>query len=52
MANKFTRYLGQFFGLDSISGIGQLGGVLGGLANPKGGMGDYQHASRLFLDDS
>ena len=52
MANKFTRYLGQFFGLDSISGIGQLGGVLGGLANPKGGMGDYQHASRLFIDDS
>lgn len=52
MANKFTRYLGQFFGLDSISGIGQLGGVIGGLANPKGGMGDYQHASRLFIDDS
>jgi len=37
MANKFTRFLG---------GVGE------GLTRPKGGMGDFRHASRLFLDDT
>lgn len=37
MANKFTRF---------------LGGVLEGLTKPKGGMGDWRHASRLFIDDT
>jgi hypothetical protein len=37
MANKFTRFLG---------GVGE------GLINPKGGMGDFRHASRLFVDDT
>jgi hypothetical protein len=37
MANKFTRFLG---------GVGE------GLLNPKGGMGDFRHASRLFIDDT
>jgi hypothetical protein len=37
MANKFTRYLGSF---------------IKGLTNPKGLVGDYRHASRLFVDDT
>jgi hypothetical protein len=37
MANKFTRFLG---------GVGE------GLTRPKGGMGDFRHASRLFIDDT
>lgn len=37
MANKFTRFL---------TGVGQ------GLTNPKGIVGSYQHASRLFIDDT
>lgn len=41
MANKFTKYLTEFGN-----------GFLEGAINPKGGMGDYRHASRLFLDDS
>lgn len=41
MANKFTRYLSDFGS-----------GLISGATNPKGGMGDYQHASRLFLVDS
>jgi hypothetical protein len=35
--NKFTRFL---------TGLGQ------GLTNPKGDMGDFQHASRLFVDNT
>jgi hypothetical protein len=41
MANKFTRYLTQF-----ATGVGT------GLTNPKGIMGNFQHASRLFIDDT
>jgi hypothetical protein len=41
MANKFTRYLGQFGA-----------GFLGGAVNPKGSMGNWQHASRVFIDDT
>ena len=37
MANKFTRFLG---------GVGE------GLLKPKGNMGDWRHATRLFLDDT
>ena len=37
MANKFTRF---------------LTGVVNGLTNPKGLVGNYQHATRLFLDNS
>jgi hypothetical protein len=37
MANKFTRFL---------NGVGE------GLTKPKGNMGDFRHASRLFLDDT
>jgi hypothetical protein len=37
MANKFTRFLG---------GVGE------GLTRPKGNMGDWRHASRLFIDDT
>ncbi len=38
MANKFVRYLTQ--------------GFFGGLTNPKGMMGNWQHATRLFVDDT
>lgn len=41
MANKFTRYLSQFGA-----------GVLQGLTNPKGIVGNWQHATRLFVDDT
>jgi hypothetical protein len=41
MANKFTRYLGNF-----------AGGVLRGATNPKGIVGNWQHATRLFIDDT
>lgn len=41
MANKFTRYLTDF-----------AAGVGAGLLNPKGIMGNFQHASRLFIDDT
>ena len=37
MANKFTRFL---------TGVGQ------GLTNPKGVWGNWQHATRLFIDDT
>lgn len=37
MANKFTRFL---------QGVGS------GLINPKGGLGDWTHASRLFVGDT
>jgi len=37
MANKFTRYLGSF---------------VSGLTNPKGIVGNYRHATRLFVDDT
>ena len=37
MANKFTAFL---------SGVGQ------GLTNPKGGLADWRHATRLFIDDT
>lgn len=37
MANKFTRFL---------QGVGD------GLTNPKGVMGDWRHASKLFIDDT
>lgn len=38
MANKFIRYLTQ--------------GFVGGVTNPKGNMGNWQHATRLFVDDT
>jgi hypothetical protein len=37
MANKFTRYLGSF---------------VSGLTNPKGIVGNWRHATRLFIDDT
>jgi len=37
MANKFTRFLTDVFS---------------GLTNPKGIVGNYQHATRLFVDDT
>lgn len=37
MANKFTRF---------------LNGFTTGLTNPKGIMGDWRHATRLFIDDT
>jgi hypothetical protein len=43
MANKFTRFLGS---------LGQGTGLLGGLTNPKGGMSDWRHGRRLFIDDT
>ncbi len=41
MANKFTRYLGEFGS-----------GLLGGVTNPKGLVGNWQHATRIFVDDT
>lgn len=41
MANKFTRYLTNF-----ATGVGE------GVINPKGIMGNFQHGSRLFIDDT
>jgi hypothetical protein len=41
MANKFTRYL---------SGFGN--GLASGLTNPKGDMGNWRHATRLFVDNT
>ncbi len=45
MANKFTRYLlgdGNFFS-----------GLAGGILKPKGiGPANWQHASRVFVDDT
>lgn len=41
MANKFTRYLTE-----------AASGFVSGLTNPKGNMGDFRHASRLFIDDT
>ena len=38
MANKFIKYLTQ--------------GAVGGFLNPKGLMGNWQHASRVFVDDT
>jgi len=47
MANKFTRFLS---GQGGSSAVGRfVSGVLGGLTNPKGGLADYRHASKLFL---
>jgi len=37
MANKFNKFLGD---------------VLRGFLDPKGNLGDYQHASRLYVDDT
>lgn len=37
MANKFTAFLDNFFG---------------GVTNPKGNLGDFQHAQRLYIDDA
>ena len=37
MANKFTQFLDNFFG---------------GVTNPKGTLGDFQHAQRLYIDDA
>jgi hypothetical protein len=37
MANKFSAYLGDF---------------LSGYLNPKGNLADYQHAARLYIDDT
>ena len=41
MANKFTRYL---------TGFGT--GLANGLMNPKGNMGNWRHATRLFVDNT
>ena len=41
MANKFTRYL---------TGFGE--GLATGLINPKGDMGNWRHATRLFVDNT
>jgi hypothetical protein len=41
MANKFTRYL---------SGFGN--GLVAGVTNPKGNMGNWRHATRLFVDNT
>ena len=41
MANKYTRYL---------SDVGK--GIFNGLTNPKGIVGNWQHATRLFIDDT
>jgi len=44
MANKFTRYLlgdGNFFQ-----------GLVGGILKPKGNMANWQHATRIFVDDT
>jgi hypothetical protein len=41
MANKFTRYL---------SGFGS--GLVAGLTNPKGNLGNWRHATRLFVDNT
>jgi hypothetical protein len=41
MANYFTRYLNQFGA-----------GLLEGATNPKGLNGNFQHATRLFIDDT
>lgn len=41
MANKFTTYL---------SGFGQ--GLGAGVTNPKGDMGNWRHATRLFVDNT
>ncbi len=41
MANKFTRYLGQF-----------AKGFLEGATNPKGQQANYRHAERLFIDNN
>mgnify|MGYP001627129461 CR=1 FL=1 len=41
MANKFTRYL---------TGFGT--GLVNGLVNPKGNMGNWRHATRLFVDNT
>lgn len=37
MASKFTRFLDNFFG---------------GVTNPKGTLGDFQHAQRLYIDNA
>lgn len=44
MANKFTRYLlgdGNFFQ-----------GLVNGVTKPKGNMANWQHATRIFVDDT
>ncbi len=41
MANKFTRYLGDF-----------AKGAFEGLTNPKGQQANYRHAERLFIDNN
>jgi hypothetical protein len=46
MANKFTRYL---IG-ESLGSFGK--GIIGGIIKPKGMMADWQHASRVFVDDT
>jgi hypothetical protein len=44
MANKFTRYL---FGDGNI-----FNNVVGGLIKPKGNLANWQHATRIFVDDT
>lgn len=41
MANKFTRFL---------TGLGQ--GLVQGATNPKGGLANWRHATRLFIDNT
>jgi hypothetical protein len=45
MANKFTRFL-------TGDGGGFFGNVVGGLIKPKGQMANWQHATRVFVDDT
>jgi hypothetical protein len=44
MANKFTRYL--------LGDGNVFKGLVGGILKPKGHMADWQHASRVFVDDT
>jgi len=44
MANKFTRYL--------LGDQNFFRGVVGGILKPKGDLANWQHASRIFVDDT
>ena len=41
MANKFTRFLNDF-----------ASGAVKGITNPKGLVSNWQHATRIFIDDT
>ena len=44
MANKFTRYL--------LGDANFFQGLVGGILKPKGNMANWQHATRIFVDDT